>query len=202
MFEARRQGVGGMSTARTSADHPVVREHVARIGRHLRWHGALFIDYFYDRETGRPEYIECNPRIGETVNAMLSGVNLPKLLVEISAGQSPPPAPLSRVGVRTHDLFMILMSMAYGGEGRAALVREINEYRRGRGLYENSEDSLTRPADDPLSRLPRFWVTTQLLAWPPVAKRFVAKTVENYSLPESATQSVKSLPLNLLDDAF
>jgi predicted ATP-grasp superfamily ATP-dependent carboligase len=202
MFEARRLGVGGMSTARTSADHAVVREHVARIGSRLRWHGALFIDYFYDRETGRPEYIECNPRIGETVNAMLSGVNLPKLLVEISSGQSPTPAPMSRVGVRTHNLFMILMSMAYDGKGRAALVREIQECARGRGLYEHGEDDITRPKEDPLSRLPRIWVTTQLLAWPPVAKRFVAKTVENYSLPEAATQTVKSLPLNLLDGAF
>ena len=201
-FEARRLGVGGMSTARTSADHPIVREHVARIGRHLGWHGALFIDYFYERESGRPEYIECNPRIGETVNAMVSGVNLPKLVVRISNGESPSPVPLSRVGVRTHNLFMTLMSMAYEGQGRAALVREIQECARGRGLYEHGEDDLTRPKEDPLSRVPRFWVTSQLLAWPGVAKRFVAKTVENYSLPESATATIKALPLNLLDGAF
>ena len=134
-----------MSTARTSADHPIVREHVARIGQHLGWHGALFIDYFYERESGQPEYIECNPRIGETVNAMVSGVNLPQLLVRISRGETPSPVPLSRVGVRTHNLFMILMSMAYEGQGRAALVREIRECARGRGLYEHGEDELTRP---------------------------------------------------------
>ncbi len=116
-FEARRLGVGGMSTARTSADHPIVRDHVARIGHQLGWHGALFIDYFYERESGRPEYIECNPRIGETVNAMVSGVNLPKLVVRISNGESTSPVPLSRVGVRTHNLFMTLMSVAYEGQG-------------------------------------------------------------------------------------
>ena len=198
-LEARRLGVGGMSTARTSADHAVVREHVARIGKHLNWHGALFIDYFYDRDSGRPEYIECNPRIGEPVNALLSGINLPQLLVQVSRGQSPPPAPLGRPGVGTHNLFMILMSMAHEGQGRAALVREIRECAAGRGLYENSEDELTRPHDDSLSRLPRLWVTAQLLVWPGVARRIVAKTIENYSLPESATETIKKLPLNLLD---
>jgi predicted ATP-grasp superfamily ATP-dependent carboligase len=201
-FEARRLGVGGMSTARTSADHPLVRDHVARIGRHLGWHGALFIDYFFDRETGRPEYIECNPRIGETVNAMLAGTNLPRLLVQISLGEAPAPAPASRVGVRTHNLLMILMSAAFDGAGRATLLREIRDCSRGRGIYENGEDAITRPKEDPLSRLPRIWVTAQLLAWPGIARRIVAKTVENYSLPESATQTIKSLPLNLLDGAF
>jgi hypothetical protein len=69
-------------------------------------------------------------------------------------------------------------------------------------VYENSEDELNRPQVDPLSRLPRIWVAGQLLAWPKIARRIVAKTVENYSLPESATQSIKQLPLNLLDGAF
>jgi predicted ATP-grasp superfamily ATP-dependent carboligase len=192
-FESRRLGVGGMSTARSSADHPTVRENIARLGRHLGWHGALFVDYFYDRESGRPEYIEANPRIGETVNALLSGVNLPHLLVEVSRGQSPPPAPLGKVGVRTHSFMMILMSMAFEGQGRGALIREIREYVAGRGIYENSEDELTRPREDRLSRLPRIWIAAQLLAWPGLAKKIVAKTVENYSLPESAMAEIKAL---------
>ena len=66
-----------------------MRQQIHKIGEFLSWHGALFIDYFYDRDTARPEYIEANPRIGETVNAMLSGINLPQLLVEISRGQHP-----------------------------------------------------------------------------------------------------------------
>ncbi|MEO7404144.1 MAG: hypothetical protein ABIU95_10790 [Burkholderiales bacterium] len=198
-FEARRLGVGGMSTARISADHVVVREHAEKIGQHLDWHGAFFIDYFYDRETGQPEYIECNPRIGETVNAMLSGINLPEMLVRISLGESPSPAPLGRFGVQTHNLLMILMSAAYEGQSRRDLLREIREYAAGRGLYANSEDDLIRPQDDQLSRLPRFWITLQLLAYPGIARRIVAKTIANYALPELATEAIKKLPLDLLD---
>jgi predicted ATP-grasp superfamily ATP-dependent carboligase len=198
-FEARRLGVGGMSTARVSADHPAVRKHVARIGSHLGWHGAFFIDYLYDREAGRPEYIECNPRIGEPVNAMLSGVNLPELLVRISLGEPPEPVPPGRVGVRTHNLLMILMSAAHEGRGRGDLLREIRQYAASRGLYENSEDELIRPRDDRLSRLPRFWITMQLLAYPAIARRIVDKTIANYSLPEAATAAIKLLPLDLLN---
>jgi predicted ATP-grasp superfamily ATP-dependent carboligase len=192
-FEARRLGVGGMSSARVSADHPLVREHAARLGRQLQWHGALFIDYFYDRESGQPEYIEANPRIGETVNALLSGVNLPQLLVDVSCGESPAPAPLGKVGVRTHSFMMILMSMAFEGQGRRSLIHEIREHAARRGIYVNSEDELTRPREDRLSRLPRFWITTQLLAWPGVAKKIVAKTVENYALPERAIAEIRNL---------
>lgn len=198
-FEARRLGVGGMSTARVSADHPIVRTHIARIGSHANWHGAFFIDYFYDVASGRPEYIESNPRIGETVNAMLSGVNLPELLVRISLGESPQPLAPGRVGVRTHNLLMVLMSAAHEGQRRKALTREIRQCIGGRGLYENSEDELIRTLEDPLSRLPRFWTILQLLAYPKIARRIVAKTIANYALPETATEAIKKLPLNLLD---
>ena len=201
-FEARRLGVGGMSTARTSADHPLVRDHVERLGEHLGWHGALFIDYFYDRKSEQPEYIECNPRIGETVNAWLSGLNLPELLIRISRGESPMQAPLGRFGIHTHNLFMILMSVAYNGEGRRALLRELRDWRAGRGLYANSQDELTRFRDDPLSIVPAIWIAAQLLIWPRLARWIVDATVRNYSLPETATEAIKQLPLDLLDNDF
>jgi predicted ATP-grasp superfamily ATP-dependent carboligase len=201
-FESRRLGVGGMSTARIGADHPIVREHMERLGRYLTWHGAFFTDYFYDRQTRQPQYIENNPRIGETVNAWLSDVNLPELLVQVSAGHSPPKLPLGRTGVRTHNLFMILMSMAYDGAGRAELLREIRRNVRGEGLYDNSEDDLYRTQDDPLCRVPFTWVVGQLLACPGRARKYVTKTVENYSLPEAATERIKALPLDLLDGEF
>jgi len=201
-FEARRLGVGGMSTARISADHPVVREEVERIGRHLGWHGAFFVDYFYDADLGQPQYIEANPRIGETVNAMLAGLNLPQLLVQVSKGEAPSLAPLGRFGVQTHNILMILMSMAWHGAGRRTLVGELKRWSNHEDLYQHGEDELTRPQDDTLSVVPFLGVIAQLLAWPSLAKGIVAKTVENYSLPESATDAIKALPLDLLKQCF
>jgi hypothetical protein len=175
---------------------------VERIGGELGWHGAFFIDYFFDRESGRPEYIEANPRIGETVNAMSSGLNLPELLVRVSIGESPPRAPLGRVGVETHNILMILMSAAYDGHGRADLLREMYRCCRRTGIYRGSEDELTRPGADVLSFLPWLGIAIELLTWPGWAKHTVSKTVENYSLPESTTEHVKSLSLDLLNDVF
>jgi len=94
---------------------------------------------------------------------------------------------------------MVLMSAAHEGQRRKALIREIRQCIGGRGLYENSEDELIRPREDPLSRLPRFWTILQLLTYPAVARRIVAKTIANYSLPEAATDAIKKLPPNLLE---
>lgn len=192
-FDARKLGVGGMSSARTGADHPIVREHVTKLGAHLNWHGAMFIDYYYDYATGRPEYIECNPRVGETVNAWLSGVNLPDLLARVSLGEQVPTAPMTRSGVRTQQFMMILISAAYDGASRSELTRDIKAFRRGEGLYADAQDELTRPQDDRLSRLPLWWISMQLLAWPALAKNIVASTIANYSLPESATERVRAM---------
>jgi hypothetical protein len=191
-----------MSSARTGADHPIVREHVAKLGAHLNWHGAMFIDYFYDYATGRPEYIECNPRVGETVNAWLSGVNLPDLLARVSLGENVPTAPLTRSGVRTQSFLMILLTAAYDGASRRELRREIKAFRSGKGLYANSQDELTRPHDDRLSRLPLIWVAMQLLAWPGLSKNIVATTIKNYSLPESAAERVEAMRAEEFDGVF
>src|SRR5262249_26049297 len=85
-YQARAQGVGGSAWARSSVSHPVVIGHLERLGRHLAWHGALMLDYFYDPDAG-PAYVDSNPRIGETVNAVKSGVNLCEALVRVSRGE-------------------------------------------------------------------------------------------------------------------
>lgn len=201
-FMARRIGVGGMSTARTSVDHPIVREHMEKLGRHLRWHGAFFTDYFYDCNTNLPQYIENNPRIGETVNAWLSNVNLPELLVQVSAGHSPQRAPVASSGVRTHNLFMSLMSAAHAGGSRTQLVREIRSCVRDDAIYADSADDLYRFDEDPLCRIPFAWTICQLLAWPGRARYYVSKTIKNYSLPEATVERIKALPLDLLASEF
>lgn len=204
-FEARAIGVGGMSTARTSAAHPIVLEHVARIGARVDWHGALFIDYFYDGQQARAEYIEANPRIGETVNSLLSGLNLCDLLVRLSAGERLNEMETLDAGqdpCATHSFMMILISMALEGCGRWQLMREFGRYLVSSGLYHASQDELTRPRDDYLSVVPLLWIGLQLLAIPRRSEAIVAKTVEDYALPESAVELVHQLPDQLVDELF
>ena len=129
-----------MSAARRSAVHPIVLEQIARLGSHVGWHGAAFFDYFYDVESGQPQFLEANPRIGETVNAWLSGVNLCEQLVQISTGQRLPtmslPGP-SQVGLRTHSGFMLLLQRCLGGQwtgwgvarNRAAVAHRLDSMR-------------------------------------------------------------------------
>lgn len=202
MFDARQLGVGGMSAARTGADHPVVREHIAKLGAHLDWHGAMFVDYFYDYETARPEYIECNPRVGETVNAWLSGTNVCEQLVRLSAGEPVSVLPLAAPGVRTQSFYMILLTMAYDGATRRELLREIVKFRLRRGMYADSQDELTRVRDDYLSGIPLWFIAAQLLVSPRISHKIVASTVDNYSMPKSSLEAMDNLDVEAFREAF
>lgn len=75
---ATATGMGGSAAARIAVEHAGPREHVARIGEALSWHGGITLDYFMD-EPSRPSYLECNPRMVEPGNAVASGVPLPEL---------------------------------------------------------------------------------------------------------------------------
>ena len=97
---------------------------------------------------------------------------------------------------------MILMTLAHEGAGRWRLAQEWFNRLAKRGIYRDSQDELTRPGDDVLSVVPLWWVSLQLLAWPGLAKRIVAKTVKNYSLPETDTEVIKAIPLDRFDDLY
>lgn len=192
-YRSRAEGVGGSAHARESVVQPQIVEHIAQLGGHLRWHGAIHLEYFLDPALGRPCYIEANPRIGETVNALASGVNLCDLLVQISLGRTPPPQDPSRPGVRTHSLLMSMMGAAERGEGRRAVLAELRQSFSRRGIYRHSQDELTRPREDLLSLLPAIVVTLQLLAVPGSVRQTVRRAVDLYSLDASAAQAIARL---------
>lgn len=194
--ETRAFGVGGSSMAQVSIAHPEVVEQTARLGRHVNWHGALCVEYFWRPEDGQVQYIECNPRIGETVNALVSGVNLCELLVQVSLDQPVAPAPVGQPGMRTHQWFLILTAMALQGAGRTRLLGEIVRSWRRRGLYRDSGDELTRLRDDWPSVFPALGVSLLLLANPRAAQWLVTKTVDNYSLHQDAVETMRRLQLS------
>jgi len=189
---ARRLGVGGAPMAHVSTHHPVVVDYIGQIGEHLNWHGAAFFDFFYDERTGQAMFIEGNPRIWQTVNGLWSGVNLSKLVVDISMNKSVSPLPPGRVGVRTHEAYLMLMTRAMEGATRRQLMGELARCWKRKGLYSASQDELTRLQDDWMSCIPFTAIAAQLLVSPRSALRIVANTVENYALSPQASQIIRA----------
>jgi hypothetical protein len=190
IYQARALGVGGSARARVSIHLPQVREHLRVLGERLEWHGALMLDFLVEPRTARLAYIEANPRIGETVNALLSGVNLPELLLRLADGAacSCPPSPERTA---THSVIMSLMTLAQSGGTRLNLLRELYQAGAKRGIYARSQDELTRPGQDPGSLLPAAFLTTQLLINPRAAQRIIDRAVKDYSLDDDAIRAIR-----------
>ncbi len=200
--ESRVLGAGGAPMARVSKLHAGIQDEVARLGAHLDWHGALFVEYFYDPETGQRQFLEANPRIGETLNATLCGVNLCEQWLRVALDETIESTADQREGVRTHQGFMMLMTHAMKGGGRLELGGEIMRAFRGADMYRDSQDELTRWRHDWLSLIPATTVTLQLLAAPRTATSLVNRTVGNYSLPESAAMAIQNMPVDELTNCL
>jgi hypothetical protein len=202
MNEMRLRGVGGSAVARQSCYYPSVVDHLRLIGTRLNWHGPLFLDFFRDEATGAPSYIEANPRIGDTANATLNGINLCQSVLDVAMGNATPldqseiRNPKSEIpSLRSHQGFLVLMSQALDGASRRELISEMGRQLRGTGLYENSLEEMTRPAADWLSVIPYAWIAGQLLVSPARAAKLVRGTVENYALTAEAAQRIRDIPL-------
>ncbi|MGZ3382078.1 MAG: hypothetical protein ACXVBB_17685, partial [Isosphaeraceae bacterium] len=118
---------------------------------------GLCMDYLHDPETGRPSYIDANPRPGETLNATLSGLNLSQRLVQVALDEDVPPPPTPRPGVRTHTVVMGLMALAYEGAPRRRLLAELRRAWAHHAPYDASQDQTTRPLEDPPSLIPAVY---------------------------------------------
>lgn len=191
--EATALGVGGSAMMQVSAWHPEVVEQVRRLGQHLRWHGGLFLDYYYDPASGQPQYIEANPRVGPSVNGWLSGVNVVDALIRVALGEEIEPVYTRQLGVRTHQAFLVLMARALEGAGRRQLAAECWRHWTASAGYRHSRDEVTRLADDWLSLFPYLGVTLLLLLRPAAAHGVVRRTVDNYSLSEAGARQIARL---------
>jgi predicted ATP-grasp superfamily ATP-dependent carboligase len=191
----RSIGMGGSQSARLSIDHPVVLTHMVQLGRHLSWHGALAVDYFFESATQQPLYFEANPRLVEPMNAVLSGVNLADILVRLSLGESLKDAGIrvGKPGIRSHSLLATLLGLASASASRTRIASEVMQAVAGRGVYLRSSEDLTPILSDPLSLFPLSVVVVGLLFNPSIANHLSAHTVANYSLTPKAVQAICSL---------
>ena len=193
--QTRGVSVGGGHAARTGVDHPQVREHLVALGQALEWHGPLALDYLFDEATGRPTYIEANPRLVEPMNATLSGVNLADLTVRVALGEvgASDDTRCGQSGIRSHSLLAILLGVADHGGSRREVLHTIVEDMRGRGIFAKSREDLTPIRVDPPSLIPLGVVTGQLLLHPRAAHHISTGTVSTYSLTAAAVETIRAL---------
>jgi predicted ATP-grasp superfamily ATP-dependent carboligase len=163
------RGAGGGPALKESVRRPLVCQHVAQLGRHLEWHGALSIDYILGRND-HPHYIDCNPRLVEPMNALLSGLDLPDLLVRVSRGEEPPQAPHDLQGIRSHLAMQALLGSALRDGSRLELIRECWRLLTKSGEYTGSREELTPLHWDWPSAIPTTITAIWLLANPRAAR--------------------------------
>jgi predicted ATP-grasp superfamily ATP-dependent carboligase len=170
-FHAYRQiaaGVGGGEAIKHSVERPEVRADVATIGERLGWHGALSVDTIMPEE-GSHLFIDCNPRLVEPMSAYLAGLDLVDLLLRVSLGKTPEPAPDSSEGVRTHLAMQALLGCAARGGTRREIFREYMRVTARRGPYAGSIEELTPVRSDWISAVPLAMAAFALLANPKLA---------------------------------
>jgi hypothetical protein len=163
------RGAGGGSSIKESVHHAPVDEDLARLGEHLAWHGALSVDYVVDLATGRPCYFDCNPRLVEPMSAVLAGLDLVELLLQVSCGTPAVAASRGASGVRTHLALQALLGCAAQDESRMSLLRECWNLLGKHGRYAGSREELSPVALDWISFVPPTIAAFWLLATPAAA---------------------------------
>lgn len=192
-YQQQAQGVGGSASARIGVDRPEVEEHLRLIGRHLNWHGSLMLDYMRTPQGKTINYIEANPRLGETMNATLNGVNLADLLVRVSLNQKLEINRRKRkTGVASHTLMGNLLGIANRGGSRIELLGEIKRAIFQVKRYAESEEEIAKP-EDAMSWVPLVAVSAELLFDPDRVAKIARKAVSNYSLTPTAIAVISNL---------
>src|SRR6185369_13577404 len=170
-----REGTSGGARNKLGLDLPEARQHMARLGAALDWHGARFIDI--------------NPRLVEPANALASGVDLAGALVEVARAparsSSVQPQPAGVPGVRTHQLLLAVLGAAHQGR-RRAVARELVHAVLHRGEYRCSREELTPGRGDPLAPLPVTVIALATLIRPDAWRRFVGGSAGANSLTPPA----------------
>jgi hypothetical protein len=170
-FHAYRQiaaGAGGGEAIKQSVRRPAVRADIATIGERLGWHGALSVDTIMPEE-GSHLFIDCNPRLVEPMSASLAGLDLVDLLLRVSQGKTPEPAPDSREDVRTRLAMQALLGCAARDGTRRQIFRECVRIAARRGPYAESVEELTPVRSDWISAVPLAMTALALLANPRLA---------------------------------
>ena len=179
-------GAGGSAAARLSIESVATREHIEKIGQHLKWHGGLTLDFISHNH--QPYYIECNPRMVEPANAYKAGVNFPKILIDLAQGkESKSGISLGKPGVKTHSLLALVIGTAERTQSRRKISQTIREWL----FKSDSAEVLTPIRKDLPSVIPLVVIAIRLLLNPKSVKKLVAHTVDHYSVDSTTIKAVE-----------
>ena len=179
-------GAGGSAAARLSIESVATREHIEKIGRHLKWHGGLTLDFISVNHAFY--YIECNPRMVEPANAYKAGVNFPKLLIELAQNNdSQPDISVGKPDVKTHSLLALIIGTAERTQSRRKIWQTIREWL----FKSDSVEVLTPIRHDFPSVIPLVVITIRLLLNPKSVKKLVEHTVGHYSVAPATIKAVE-----------
>jgi biotin carboxylase len=181
--ERVREGASGGASHKLGRHLPQAREHVAALGAFLDWHGALSADVILGPDG--PRFIDVNPRLVEPANALASGVDLVRALVEVATAGTSRAQPDGRPGARTHQLLLAVLGAAQQG-GRRDVARELVHGVLHRGEYRGSREELTPGRGDPLAPLPVTVTALATLIRPAAWRHFVGGSAGAYSLTPAA----------------
>jgi hypothetical protein len=170
MYRQVVRGAGGGDAVKESVWRDEVQDHVSRIGKALKWHGGLSLDYIVADPGERLVYIDCNPRLVEPMSARLAGADLAGLLVGVSLGDGPKDIIRGQPGTRTHLAMQALLGCALRTGSRRAVLRECLDVMLGRGAYDNSREELTPVRTDWQSGIPLLMTAVMLLFNPGAAE--------------------------------
>ena len=176
------EGAGGGAIVKIGVNRPVIRQHFEKIGQYLAWHGSLSIDYFWDEQTGQPSYIDANPRITEPMNAVVNGINLADLQVQLSLGREISPIPPVQTALKSHNALQAMLGAAGRRHSRLDVLREMYRVAFKKGVYKDSQEGMTPVLQDIPSILPLAVVVMSLLFNPWSEQRLALQAIADYSL--------------------
>lgn len=199
-FHATRrlvEGGGGGAALKVSVARPRVADDFARIGEALAWHGGLSIDYLYEEATGRPLYIDGNPRLVEPMAATLAGADLAGLLVRVSLGERITGCLTGRPDVRTRLALQALLGAAMRQRTRAAVLASARDLALQRGDFAAAREELSPVRHDPPSLLPLLGAGLTLLVQPSRAEDLARRGWGGHLLTPQAAVAIRAMDPNL-----
>jgi biotin carboxylase len=183
-----REGASGGASHKRSVALPAVRDHMARLGGALGWHGALSADAILTADG--PCYIDINPRLVEPGNACQAGVDLVGALLAVACEGGAEAQPDGRAGVRTHQLLLAVLGAAQHGGRRRDVLRELADATRGRNDYRDSREELTPLRRDLRTLLPVVAAGLVTLVRPATWRIFSGGAVSGYALSPEGWRTI------------